>query len=663
MTSSTEKASGPISLRRKVLVAGFATAALILAGIAALILVSLNARAELRSATEGFIQEQRMADGITHSVMRQLASASSPPSGHTPELRREFQQAGDEVYVRIRQYLFENLSADERLLVEEMGEAHQRLEVAAARTADLATRGRTEEAQVSREAIVEHVTALLGAVDAFLELRETDLRALQDRQDATFQLIYVIGSLLAALVILGALVTAWVFHRRVSLPLAQLTRASERLASGDLEARVPTAKDREFQTLATGFNHMAESLQEATRSLEDRNEQLTSALQTLRDTQQELIQSEKLSAMGRMTAGMAHELNNPLATVLGYGQLLADRLGDDDLGAGEDLQREYLDPILQESERAQHLVRNFLHFSRRSETEVRPVSVRDALEVVVALREYAFQQAGLELVVEDLPDSWVQAEKQLLQGVFLNLVNNALDAMQPMGRGCLRITGRVEDRHLVVVFEDDGPGMDEPDRVFEPFFTTKAVGEGTGLGLALTHRFMKVFGGGIRAENRAEGGARLVLDFVLSEGPPDEAPAERRWEGAGIATMKEHPDTPWHVLVVEDEEPLRNLQERLLHRLNATVFLAEGVDRARRILREETVDAVVSDVKMPGENGLEFYRWLRTERPELARRFIFVTGDVSGPEIAALADESPELFIHKPFDVEEYLSRVSRILS
>ncbi len=667
-----------VSLRTRVLALGLGTSTAVFACVSILLLLSFEARSELRTLTERLVQEQAIADRISRTVMGQLTAAAGFGAGASEQAQADFHSAGEDIHSEIRRYLQLPLLPVERGQLEQIREDHQRMEVAAARAAELFSRGMMDGGHTSMAEMVVHSDALLLSLDGFLRLRMAGLDRLRMHQEALFTSLLTGLGLLGLLLVVGSALIATAFDRRVAAPLGQLSLATERIAAGDLGAKVSPGPDTEFVRLADHFNRMSESILRARSEIENRNLDLHNALEGLQKAQSELIQSEKLGAIGRMTAGLAHELNNPLGSVLGYAQLLAQELESEGVPTEGALRKDYLLPILQEAGRAQHLVQNFLHFARSSGPEVEAVRLDEALSVIRALRDFSFRQDGLRLEIESLPEAAVLAEPQVIHGVILNLVNNAHDAMRPHGRGTLRIWGEVDGESLCVFFDDDGPGLARPDRVFEAFYTTKPVGEGTGLGLSLAHQAMERFGGSVRAENRPEGGARFTLRFrraTEQEGAsasPVGGVEPSSNAGDGVAsTPPEIGATPIRlpdsrrlsVLIVEDEAPVRALQARILARLDVQVHLAESAERAREILSSESVDAVLCDVRMPGENGVSLYRWIQRVRPELAERgFLFVTGDTRGTEVLGLAKERPEIFIQKPFGLEEYMTKVRALL-
>jgi signal transduction histidine kinase len=652
--------TGRRSLRGRVLLAAAVSMFLLLAGFAVFFRLTVGMRNELAKATNAFSEEQAIADEMLRAVTRQLVAGSYFARRQNDASMAAFRAAGDLAYEQIRLYLFRPLLPKQRLQLESVKEQQQRLEVAATEAFGLFAHGHEAEAEKFADQMVAHGLSLQAALDEFLALRERDLVGLRDRHASTFRFLYAGAGAFALLLLLGALYLANLLNRRISTPLAELIDATGRIGAGDLEARVNTSYDDEFLMVADSFNRMIERLADAKLNLEDRNTRLQAAMESLRSTQQELIQTEKLSAMGRMMAGLAHELNNPLASVLGYAELLGTRLDGPDHLDRAAIRRECQGPLLNEALRARGLVRDFLHLARHPDRGLCSVRLRDALDVIVRVRAYAFEQAGLHIQVDGEVEAYVRAQPQRLEQVFLNIANNALDAMKSQARGALSISARIEGELCVIRFEDDGPGFDHLDRVLEPFFTTKPVGEGTGLGLALVRQFTEEFGGTVRVENREEGGARVVLS--LRSGKSEPVPA--------VAVPQLRPPTGHariskaRVLVVEDEAPLRVLHERLLAGFGAQVVSVAGVKEARRVARETELDLVISDVRMPGgESGLELYRWIAVERPHLRDRFLFVTGDVADPELAALMEQRANQVLHKPFLREEYVQRVLGLLA
>lgn len=651
--------AGRGSLRRGIfaLAGGIAFVAV---ALTALLLVRYDrTRRELAEATRHWVLEVRIADDVVQGVLRQFAVAATDPFGEVEASLTTFEDAGQDVYDGMRRYLFEDLRMEQRLQIERVREAHQQMEVQAIRSAELRRRGDTAAAEGARRLAVGYTFELLDELEAFLTMREGELAALAARNERAYQVIGLTGLLLAAALFGGAILFGGFLLRRVTRPLADLTEATRRVMEGDLEARVPTGYDSEIDALAVGFNRMAERVAEGQHDLERRNLELSAALEQLRLAQDELIQTEKLSAMGRMTAGVAHELNNPLATVLGNAELLVERLREGQGIDAHELREAYLTPLLAEAMRARNLVRSMLQFARGTGTDVEAVGLRRVIDQAAALRGHAFTQAGIELVVGEIPDVSVVAEEERLQAVVLNLVNNALDAMGPARSGRLLIHGAVEDGTVAVHFEDDGPGLAEPARVFEPFYTTKEPGAGIGLGLALAERFMYSFGGSIHTEGRKGGGTIFTLRFnVAKEAEPPPSPADSS-DGKPDATG----GSAHLVLVVEDEAHLRKLHERVLKRLGVAAHLTESAAQARAMIAEHTYDGVLCDVRMPDESGVEFYHRLKREHPRLAERFVFVTGDIASPELGDLADTHPEMFLFKPFTVDEYSQRVAYLLA
>lgn len=236
------------------------------------------------------------------------------------------------------------------------------------------------------------------------------------------------------------------------------------------------------------------------------------AYDNLRRTQEQLLHSEKLAAVGQLISGVAHELNNPLTAILGYSQLLtaSGEIGTRALG--------YVDKLYKQAQRTHRIVQNLLSFARQHKPERAPVSMNAIVEDALALRDYDLRMSQIQVSLElshNLPE--ISADPHQLQQVFLNLINNAVDAILEVDHvGELRVRTGVEDNQIFIEFTDSGPGVKDASRVFDPFYTTKPVGKGTGLGLSICYGIITEHGGRILVKNGPQRGATFRIELPLS---------------------------------------------------------------------------------------------------------------------------------------------------
>ena len=242
--------------------------------------------------------------------------------------------------------------------------------------------------------------------------------------------------------------------------------------------------------------------------------ELSRQFEELKTAQAQLLHAEKLSAVGELASGVAHEINNPLTTILGQVYLLLDHEG---IGG---IVREKLSIIGQETSRAARIVQNLLLFARRYTPERRPCSLADQVRRVIDLKAYQLEQDKVSVVTDFQPSRPVWADENQIQQVLLNLIQNAHQAMakQPGDRMLTVRVGGDATRATIEVL-DNGPGIaaDALPKIFDPFFTTKAPGEGSGLGLSVSYGIVAEHGGQLRAENRPEGGAHFVVELPFGE--------------------------------------------------------------------------------------------------------------------------------------------------
>ncbi|HXM99835.1 MAG TPA: PAS domain S-box protein [Candidatus Dormibacteraeota bacterium] len=241
-------------------------------------------------------------------------------------------------------------------------------------------------------------------------------------------------------------------------------------------------------------------------------EETRQAYDNLRRTQEQLLHSEKMAAVGQLIAGVAHELNNPLTAILGYSQLLttSGQIGPQGI--------EYSEKLYKQAQRTHRIVQNLLSFARQHKPERSPVQINQILEDTLALRDYDLRMSNIRVQLELAPGlPTISADPHQLQQVFLNLVNNAVDAMlEKSPEGDLSVKTSARENFIVVEFTDSGPGVADASRVFDPFYTTKPVGKGTGLGLSICYGIITEHGGAIRVHNAQPKGACFTIELPLN---------------------------------------------------------------------------------------------------------------------------------------------------
>jgi two-component system NtrC family sensor kinase len=380
-------------------------------------------------------------------------------------------------------------------------------------------------------------------------------------------------------------------------------------------------------------------------------EETCRAYEDLRKTQEQLLQSEKMSAVGQLIAGVAHELNNPLTAILGYAQLLETE------GLNSRAQ-DYVSKLFKQAQRTHRVVQNLLSFARQRKPERDEVDLRKVLDETLALRDYDLKINNIR-VERDLPSekALVVADPHQIEQVFLNIINNAVDAILETGRsGKLKIRISCVGSHICTQFTDDGAGIKDAKRIFDPFYTTKSVGKGTGLGLSICYGIVKEHGGDITANNAPEGGAviEVRLPAAVSANVESEVPKPptRQHEGAIHGC----------VLLVEEEEAVLEFERDVLAGAGATVVTARSSQDVKTRLLSEHFDAVIMNGKMPGQwNAKESYQWIKENCPAMEGHVLFTFSSSPSDERPFL-QENNVAFLVKPFEVAELISQARRLL-
>ena len=360
-----------------------------------------------------------------------------------------------------------------------------------------------------------------------------------------------------------------------------------------------------------------------------------------RRLQEQLIQSEKMSAIGQLIAGVAHELNNPLASVVGFSDFLAE--------GGEIPPRlaEPLQVIRQEAERAATIVKNLLSFARSQEGERKLQPIGAILESTLANKV----EATLE-VEPGLPD--VEVDGNQIKQVFVNLINNANQAIAsdaPSGRIWVAAKPQRAGAGVAVSITDSGPGMAEEiaAHVFEPFFTTKGEGEGTGLGLSICQGILKEHGGRITLDTKPGGGATFTVELPGgAQAPLAPAPLVPLTEGKRL-----------RILVVDDEPHILYYMRATLESWGHSVEVAsDGAYALERAIAGD-FDVIICDLRMPHLSGREMYQKLARQDPRAAERIIFATGDTVRGDTLQFLESLGRPYLHKPFTLAELRAALS----
>ena len=403
--------------------------------------------------------------------------------------------------------------------------------------------------------------------------------------------------------------------------------------------------DEEGRVLASIAHQTAMAIEKARLYAE-----LQARLRELQQTQDQLIQADKLKALGTLLSGVAHELNNPLSTILMSAQLL--RTND----ALSDAARERAGAIEGECGRASRIIRELLAFARQRPPERRPVDVNEVIRGALQLQDPDLALKRVRLVTELEPTlRTISADPYQLQQVLLNLFTNAAHALSATARdGVLTVCTAASEEGVSIVVEDNGPGIppEHLRQVFDPFFTTKPVGEGTGLGLSLCIGIIEAHHGRMTVENVLTSGARFTIWLPTGQSVEaiEDAPSD-----SGLARAAD-------ILVIEDQSALRKVMVEVLtlqgHR---TVAAATG-QAATDLLARDDYDVVILDLRLPDIDGKGVWQWITRHRPAMAERVVFMTGDTLSPGSHRFLQEAGRPVLPKPVAMAELNRMVATVL-
>jgi PAS domain S-box-containing protein len=407
-----------------------------------------------------------------------------------------------------------------------------------------------------------------------------------------------------------------------------------------IENSILSIRDSEGRII--GFRGISRDVTERKRMEEER-----------RQLEQKAQLASRLASVGEMASGIAHEINNPLTGVIGYAQLLLQ-------GELPENIRKDLETINDGAQRVANVIQRLLAFARQYKPQRTYVNINDVVATTLDLRGYHLETSNIKVSAQLAPDLPVTiADAGQLQQVFLNLIVNA-EAEMNLARGSGRLSIKTQqiENNIRISFKDDGPGIarENLERIFDPFFTTRQVGQGTGLGLSVCYGIVSEHGGRIYAESKPGKGATFNVELPIVtadkqlEFPEPDVQGQQKVSGAKI-------------LVVDDEPVVREFISKVLTEEGHRVETVDNAEDALEMVKSKTYRIILLDIKMPGMSGIELYKRFQKMAPSLARRVVFVTGDVLGARTTAFLSKAKSPYITKPFDGKQLNIAINRIFT
>ncbi len=368
--------------------------------------------------------------------------------------------------------------------------------------------------------------------------------------------------------------------------------------------------------------------------------------------EQKTRQTEKLTSLGLLTSGIAHELNNKLTPIMGFLELI-------DASGLSERDKKRLSIIVNSAQSAKGIVESLLKFSRNRPPERTVFDMREVIQRAVTLYAPICKKRGIRIVAENPKGSLrVKADMNCMEQVLVNFISNAIDAIGE-SQGTIWVRSALEDDCVSVCVEDTGPGIPEDimDRIFDPFFTTKANDKGTGLGLSICFGIVTEHRGDITVENTG-GGARVTMKIPASCDLDEDLTPPEKVHAADTLGFGEMQGL---IMVVEDEEALLDLMvDTLSPHFHVMTF--DNGRSAFEHLDEYSWELIISDLRMPVMNGMEFYEEAVRRNPSLKNRFMFITGDTYDYQVKEFLERNKVTYLRKPFRISELKETVSRQL-
>lgn len=633
----------PFSIRHRFLVLQALAVALALWFVGTALYTSLRIRNELQVSEQTLDQALRLEKETGEALDELVEMAAAGRARTADDLRR----ARDRLSALAADFARLPLTPQERQLLAAARRAQAEI-VGVAATLHALDAASAKRAELLQEA--ERLQARSSRILATISRGQAG--ELQARNARLREYARLLGLLLLAFALIALLVLR-IFQRvhrqHLWWPMAHLGEMARQARRGErprVDAKIPHSV--ELGPLMDSFLEMAGELQEAREALERKAARQAAEIDA---AQRQLIEAAKRAAVGQVVTGVAHEVNNPLTAILGFSEVLLSHVELDEAS------RQHMETIRNEALRLKNVVANLNRFSGQTAPPRAPVELGRLLDRVVELRRYPLFAAGIELRCQPpCAPVWVEADEDQLLQVLFNLLLNAEQAIRAgAGRGEVLLACGVEAGRARVVVRDTGVGMSPwvRERIFEPYFTTRVPGHGAGLGLSISRGIIEQHGGQITVESAEGHGSTFTVILPAAAAPRGPAAAAAP-KGAA------KPGAGRRALVIDDEAEIVRLATCALERRGWRVTGLTDAGRVEAALAEGEFDVVVCDLKMPGRDGWEIRHLLEERRPELARRFLLMTGNLGEADACARGPGRVAL-LRKPFTLEQLEEAIEKL--
>jgi len=335
---------------------------------------------------------------------------------------------------------------------------------------------------------------------------------------------------------------------------------------------------------------------------------------------------DRLASLGEMCAGIAHELNNRLVPIISYAELLMKRPLDGKIA-------KMLASIYNSAMGCGEIIHALLDFARQRSPRKEIISINDVIEKTLSLFNYKLESSGINLIKELCPSlPLTVADPQQIEQVLVNIINNAIQAMEKGGKLIIKTSS---DKGIIAIsITDTGCGIPENhiDRIFDPFFSTKEIGKGTGLGLSVSYGIIKAHGGEIHVSSREGQGTTFVIELPITlDTTPEKSPSPTSPPEPEPASSNNR-----KVLIIDDEQNILPVLQEILEMEGFKVDCVSSATEALKMVSEKDYDVILTDIRMPGIDGCQFYRLMAEKSPKLKQRVVFMTGDIVDHELGEL---------------------------